>query len=323
MIGVISPAVQAWRPGDRRSGWEAVARLAKRARRSYAALSTDPLLGCDLGMDPLGTLPPCAGQKIRAYLRLISEEQANFIQGIYVLGSLALGDYRAGRSDVDFVSLTEGPISSEQAACLARIHSSLAASGGPSLDGFYIEAARLRRVPERAEQVPFSLDGTFHAGGTCFEINPVTWACWSQHGIALRGPPARNLGIATDLDVLRRFQRENLRTYWSDWIEGCSRALARKHPGETVDAAILEWGVLGVCRIACTLATGRIVSKAAAGRWALDTFPQAWHLILQDALLARQGAITQLPLPRAVGAVEFLRHVIAEVAKPSDQASRG
>lgn len=44
------------------------------------------------------------------------------------------------------------------------------------------------------------------------------------------------------------------------------------------------WGVLGVTRLHYTLATGMVTSKAGAGAYALETFPERWHRILREAV---------------------------------------
>ena len=51
----------------------------------------------------------------------------------------------------------------------------------------------------------------------------------------------------------------------------------------------MAWGVLGVSRLHCTLATGGIVSKYAAGRYASETFPTRWHRIVDESRRIRGG----------------------------------
>lgn len=256
-------------------------------------------------------LPTGVAQRVREYLELLEAEDASFVQDVYLVGSIVLGDYQEGRSDIDFVALVANPLSAPQIESLARIHAAIAASEGPHVDGFYIEQAELERVPA-PKWAPFSVDGVFRSDAVCFEINPVTWLCLAQQGIAVRGRPAQALAIATDPASLQSFEVDNLRTYWKPWIEEGSKALARKAPDEGADAAVLSWGVLGVLRIACTLMTGRIVSKTEAGRWGLTRYPLEWHLVIQDALSARFGKITQLPVTRCRRAVEFMRYLIAD-----------
>jgi hypothetical protein len=96
-------------------------------------------------------------------------------------------------------------------------------------------------------------------------------------------------------------------------VAGSSVAGSRK--GSARDSRIAEdlaWGVLGTSRIACTLATARIVSKTEAGRWALATYPSEWHRAIQDALAVRRGEIHSLPATRFGLALDFVRFVIAQ-----------
>jgi hypothetical protein len=44
------------------------------------------------------------------------------------------------------------------------------------------------------------------------------------------------------------------------------------------------WGALGAPRLHCTIATGEVVSKEAAGEYALATFDAEWHPIVNEAL---------------------------------------
>jgi len=257
-------------------------------------------------------LPAGVIQRVREYFGFLEAEDASFVQDVYLVGSIALGDYQEGRSDIDFVALLASPLSVTQIESLARIHAAMTASEGPHFDGFYIEQAELERVPA-PKWAPFSVDGVFRSDAVCFEINPVTWLCLAQHGISVRGRPAQALAIATDPASLQSFEVDNLRTYWKPWIEEGSKALARKAPDEGADAAVLAWGVLGMLRIACTLTTGRIVSKTEAGRWALTRYPLQWHPVIQDALSARFGEVTRLPITRCHRALEFMRYVIADV----------
>lgn len=257
-------------------------------------------------------LPMGVTRRVREYLALLEAEDASFVQDVYLVGSVALGDFQEGQSDIDFVALVADSPSTSQRESLARVHAGMASSEGPHFDGFYIESAKLERVPARSEQAPFSINGVFRSDDICFEINPVTWFCLAEHGIAVRGSPPQTLGIAADPAALQAHQINNLRTNWEPWIEESSKALARKAANEAVDAAVLAWGVLGNLRIACTLGTGRIVSKSEAGRWALTRYPVQWHSVIRDALRARTSAISELPVSRCRHGLEFMRHVVAD-----------
>ena len=234
----------------------------------------------------------------------------DFLRGLYLVGSVALDDYKQGSSDIDFVALVSGAMNAARLDQLERAHVELGLLGGPLFDGFYVNRRVLRHAPAVGVKAPYGLGGVFHSDAAPSEINPVTWHCLAQHGIVICGPQPADLDIALDLTLLRRFLTSNLRGYWSKWAADCGSALVHKAPKEEAVAAALAWGVLGTSRIACTLATARIVSKTEAGRWALATYPSEWHGAIQDALAVRRGEIHGLPATRFRPALDFVRFVI-------------
>jgi len=256
-------------------------------------------------------LPADVATRVRKYLDALETENADFVRHVYLVGSIALGDYRKGVSDIDFVALVAHPLGNTQCAALARVHAAMAGDK-PHFDGFYIEQAELRTVPQ-PKSAPCIIDGVFQEDAVCFEINPVTWMCLAQKGIRIKGHPRRDLDIAIGAAALLPFEIGNLRSYWIPWIDEGRAALARKDPASGVTAAVMAWGVLGVLRIGCTLATGQVVSKTQAGEWALSTYPLMWHPAILDALAARSGELLQLPVIRCQHALAFMQHVIDQV----------
>lgn len=265
------------------------------------------------------TLPIDVALRVREYLALLETEGAQFVRDVYLVGSVALGDFQEGQSDIDFVALVSAPPTLSQLERLARIHAMMTSTEGPHFDGFYIERAKLARAPTTNEPAPFSVNGTFHAQAPCFEINPVTWLCLSEHGIGVRGVSPEALGIAADPDALQAFQVNNLRTYWEPWIEQGSKALDHKAPDDLVDAKVLAWGLLGCLRIAHTLGTGHLISKTEAGRWALTRYPAQWRGVIQDALSTRAGKISELPVTRCRHGLDFMRQVAADALAAADE----
>lgn len=263
-----------------------------------------------LSMTP--ALPQAVGRRLDAYRALLDAEPAIPLLGLYLVGSLALGDYHDGISDIDFVALLPEPPGAETTDRLGRLHATLLDSGGPSVDGLYLCRDHLRTPPAVPAIVPRSLDGVLITDRPCQEFGPVTWRCLDRYGMTVFGPPPSTLGIADDPDLLREAQIENLNSYWTTWIAQCEADLAAKPAGADANALALAWGVLGVARIAHTLETGRIVSKSEAGRWALARMGTAWHPVIADALAARTGALRRLPVDRIVPGLALMRLVIAE-----------
>jgi hypothetical protein len=56
--------------------------------------------------------------------------------------------------------------------------------------------------------------------------------------------------------------------------------------------------VLGAPRLHCTIATGEVVSKDAAGEYALATFDPEWHPIIKEGLAYQRREPVPDPAPR-------------------------
>lgn len=253
---------------------------------------------------------PAVAATLARYLALIDAQADDLLLGLYLVGSVALGDFREGRSDIDFVALLRRDLGAADVDTLRRIHDDLRAEP-PSFDGIYIDPGILAALPMTPSVVPFSLDGAFDVRPT-FETNPAVWLCLTRRGIRVLGPEITSLTIAQDERHLRSFLVGNLQTYWTDWIANSRTALASKPIGQAVSAEAYAWGVLGTARIACTLATGRIVSKSEAGRWALSAWPAAWHDVIADALAVRQDGAPGISIERFRRALAFMDTLIAQ-----------
>ncbi|GJD72248.1 aminoglycoside adenylyltransferase domain-containing protein [Methylobacterium goesingense] len=258
------------------------------------------------------SFPNSVDSVVADYRRRLDAEGMPVVRGLYLVGSVALDDFRPGASDIDFVAMLDREPTARDCAALERVHVGLAEAGGPCFDGFYLTVEALGRVPAQYAVLPFSLDGRFRTGEVCREVNPVVWRCLSRHGRTVFGPPPSELGIADDSDALRTYQVKNLREYWLSWITQAEAGLAAKAPGEDANAEALAWGVLGVARIANALETEGIVSKDGGGRHALAAHPARWHPVLREALAAHAGAMRRVPVEVMREGLAYMRFAIAE-----------
>jgi hypothetical protein len=99
-------------------------------------------------MGDAAELPSDVAIRVRKYLDLPEAENADFVRHVYLVGSIALGDYRKGMSDIDFVALVACPLSELQSAALARAQAAMTGDR-PHFDGFNIEQAELRQYRNR------------------------------------------------------------------------------------------------------------------------------------------------------------------------------
>lgn len=228
--------------------------------------------------------------------RLMPEE----VEGFYLVGSLALADYRPGMSDIDFIAVLSPEA---DAASLTNAHSALAQLR-PAIDcdGIYLRRGELSRPP--AGVGPAARGGIVNPASD-EERHPVTWLTLLRHGITVRGRTPSPDWIATDTEAAIRFSRQNLASYWRPWIE------QRRDPELLLDDSSVAWGVLGVARLRALIDSGQVLSKSGAGLYALSAFPQH-ETIIEEALLLRQGEKTRYPSrhARAAHTVAFMEQAI-------------
>lgn len=216
--------------------------------------------------------PPVVVSLTRGYLRAVDQALPGYVQSLYVVGSAALGTWQPRTSDVDTVVLTSRPPSDDDLAQLAKIHADLPRP--PHFDGVYLEPALARSWPTDRRVVPFAVDGEFNTGKPCGELTPVLWLTLQRYGIRVRGPAVADLGIRVDPEQLRRYNLDNLREYWQSTVAAFPSELVDVAAGAVLDAEIVTWFVLGPARLHYTLAHGDIISKAAAGEYLAQLFPE-------------------------------------------------
>ena len=233
-------------------------------------------------------LDPVVDGVVSAYLQAVDAEAPGLLEGLYLTGSVALGEFRPHCSDIDFVAVTARRPDASALAALGRANGRLRRlRPRPYFDGLYVTWDEFAHDPAAAGGAAYSYKGTFRARGGG-PADPVAWYTVAHHGVQCRGPHPSSLDIRVDADGLARWTLNNLDTYWRTLLDQSSRF---SHPQSLI--AVTSWGaawiVLGVSRLHCTLATGEIVSKEAAGCYALEIFPAQWHRVLHEGLRIRRS----------------------------------
>ena len=241
-------------------------------------------------------LPADVQSTVDAYLGLVDVAVPGLVEGLYLVGSVALDDYRPGASDVDFVAVTAARPDPRIRAALGRVHRRLARR--PRFEGVYVTWSELAADPASAGR------------------DPVTWHTLAGHGLGVRGPERSSVAVWTDEAALAAWCRTNLDSYWRRWHRQASLPLSRRSL-----ACLRSWGpawaVLGVSRLHYTIATGRITSKYGAGRYARDVFGPQWTPIVGECLRIRAGASLSYPgrLARRRDALAFLDMAIDDALR--------
>jgi Nucleotidyltransferase domain len=172
------------------------------------------------------------------------------LAALWAHGSLALGDYQPGRSDLDLVALTEAALSSAQVQDLRRMHE--------ALHGQVPLAEKLHcSYVVRGELDDMGRDHLTWAHGELFAriVSPVSRRELHQGGLCLLGPvPATVVPPVTD-QALADYIRGDLRDYWYPHTEQADLWLRD---------IWVDLGLLTFARATVTLREGRLITKREA-----------------------------------------------------------
>lgn len=225
----------------------------------------------------LADLPAEAQPAITAWRAALDRDLPGAITGLYLVGSLALGDFVPRSSDIDFVALLAPDADLDQ---LPRLHRQLARIiPKRHIDGIYLR-------PEELGRPPIGVGPVAHEGvvrfGAADERHAVTWLTLREHGVVVTGEPPSTLGIWGDSAAAAAYSRQNLADYWRPWL-----ARRRRRIFPLTDAEV-SWACLGIARLHAMITLGEIVSKTEGGQHALREFPRH-QAILLEALQLRRG----------------------------------
>jgi hypothetical protein len=197
---------------------------------------------------------------------------ADAVEGVYLTGSAALGDYRHGHSDLDILTLTTRVLSEEELSALEQMHKTLESGRQPHADAVYVAREHLGKLPpEDAAGHGFVVDGEFRRGASSQDL--VTWANLDQCGIAVRGPEAKALNAAPDPGEFKAWTRGNLEGYWRMRALQVRQAISEHAPDEEFLAYFAVWLATGPGRLHRTIATGEIISKTRSADYTAELFP--------------------------------------------------
>ncbi|MEN2766290.1 aminoglycoside adenylyltransferase domain-containing protein [Ornithinibacillus xuwenensis] len=224
---------------------------------------------------------------LEKYFENMESKLPKLLDSYYIYGSTSLGEYNRGISDIDFVAILVHDASEQEVNSLLEIHRSMQKQFPKLiLDGIYIIADGSDSFSGN-KTLRFN-EGEFHGYGK-FNNHSIDAFQLKTYGIRIKGKENESLTFDVDWEILLRNMRNNLNTYWVNWLNGCKKTLSRQYLSLFVSLDTLEWGVLGVSRLYYTFKEKDITSKVGAGEYALKNVPQRWHKIIQESLRLRKG----------------------------------
>lgn len=223
---------------------------------------------------------PDVNALLSALLEGVREILGDGLVGMYLYGSLSLGDFDPDSSDVDFLFVTTDVLPVEMLDALRALHARIAASGlryADKLEGSYIPRAALRRHdPANAAHPTIGVDWDFgvreHGSNWIVE----RWIV-RERGITIWGAPPATLIDPVSPDELRAAICDSL-GFWQQSLTDSAWLEPRDYQA---------FAVLTMCRALYTLSRGEVVSKPDAAAWALETIEPEWRPLIKQALVWR------------------------------------
>ncbi len=245
------------------------------------------------------------------YSAQIEQTLPGLLNGFYIVGSIALGEFNMRFSDIDFVAVLKHNAAPAELEHLRKIHAALKRSHPRwEMAGIYLQVEDLGHFAGEVEPPPCYHDGVLHPHDY-FEMNSVTWWILKNQGIAMTGPEPQALPFVVDWSLLITRMHDNLNSYWASWTQRPQKIIVLFSDWG------IQWAVLGVLRQFYTFRENKITTKSKAGEYALTCVPATWHGLIQTALDIRDGRQTPrtklsygLRIARTLEAIRFLKYII-------------
>jgi len=261
------------------------------------------------------TLPKDVEVVVNHYLKAFNEKLPDLVESFYIGGSIALDDYHAGKSDVDFVCLINRDLEISEMKIIEEIHNKISAMHPKKvLDGSYVTQKQLGKLDDDMGPVIYFHGKNLRNDGKSGNAGVVTWFMLKKYGITIVGNPPEHYIPYIDINDLVSYVKLNANTYWALWTQKASKNFS-------VDGILtlfgqkVEWGVLGIARLYYTMYEGDIVSKYEAGKYALEMVPPNFQRILKEAIRIRKGeskSYYRSPFKRRKDTVLFMRYMISQ-----------
>lgn len=236
--------------------------------------------------------------------------------GMYLYGSLALGDFDPHGSDIDYIVVTESELPGGLVAALCGMHADFSASDSPwatKIEAAYVPRGALRdgapvdaRYPQIEKGTTLVLERL--ESGWSFQCHTLR-----EYGITVAGPQPRTLIGPVDPHSMRRAAAAQVNLWleqarhdheWLAWL---------RHRGNQA------FVVLTLCRMLYTLDSGTVASKPAAARWAQERLGARWAGLIAHALIGQHDS-GDTPYPDVGDTIALLQYTVEryrEWAAPS------
>ncbi len=272
-----------------------------------------PALSLPLPLHPYPELP----QVLASFVSQVSSQLGPNLVGIYLVGSLASGDFDLD-SDIDFLVVTNTDVTEADMLPLQAIEKEIFSQGSypaQHLEGSYISLPDLSDWSIVGQKELFYFDN----GSTTYERNThdnkwhVRWVL-RECGITLLGPPPATLLPPIPLAEMLEETKATMRQ-----INGLFEAEIDRPLSFLNSRFGQSFIVLTICRMLHTLHTGTVQSKKAGAEWAKGYGDPKREKLIDQAWAEREGVrfgakIHQPADPSLLHqTLEFIQYALAKI----------
>ena len=246
--------------------------------------------------------PPDQQRYLDRVVSTLRDELGPELIGVYLHGSLAMGAFTPGRSDIDALAVCATRLSTERSTELGEALAAIPTPRSGSDLEFTLIAHAAARAPSGApafevhvntHEEPFVVDGHDRPGDEDLVIN---FAMARARGRSLYGPEPTEVFPEPDRASLIQALRGDL-----EWARSSGAAGWEGH--DLPESASMAYQVLNGARILRYLETGELGSKAEGAAWLERNDPDPdVHALLEAALTYQRGNAPDPPDARLVEA---------------------
>ena len=230
------------------------------------------------------------------------------LTGLYLAGSLVIGDYDPKTSDIDLLAALSSGIDEKEFEALEKMHHAMAnehREWDDRVEVTYISVNALKSVKSHTSQiVNISPGEPFHRVEAEKEWL-MKWYLYREKSKTLFGPSPKTLIEPISKEEFIESVKDHARS-WGEWVEGMKNRYAQ------------SYAILAMCRALYSYKTGDQVSKKKAAEWAQKEIPE-WSGLIQNAIIWKEaGKDTQadeINFPKTVQFVNYVRSLILEEGK--------
>jgi len=267
------------------------------------------------------TIPDSPYPDLREVLSIfvteVWDELAENLVGIYLVGSLASGDFDLD-SDVDFLVVINTELTETNTRHLQDIQRKIHAIDcypAKHLEGSYISINDLNDWSTVGEKELYYFDN----GSTTFEwsVHDNNWHVrWilRERGVALLGPKPETLLPPIPTSELFDEMKMSMQQLMKAFNE------AIRQPLNFLNSQFGQsFIVLTYCRMLHTLHTGEVKSKKAGAKWAEQFVAHEWRKLIGRALYDREGVRFGVKIGQRVDeellceTLEFIEYAVAQI----------